>query len=170
MLKRLLITTSAIFIPILLVYGCVGNQEGHSLAMVGEPAPNFILPDLNGQSVSLSDFDGKPVLINFWNTGCPPCRKEMPYLQEIYDYDIYHELILLTINIGESATKVQGFLEDNHLSLPVLLDSDGAVTMKYGMPGIPTTFFVDREGILRDKVIGGFPNKSSIESRLSKIP
>jgi peroxiredoxin len=64
---------------------------------------------------------------------------------------------------------VETFLEDNRLSLPVLLDSDGDITRRYGMPGIPTTFFIDRDGILRAKVIGGFPSKAAIESRLNEI-
>jgi peroxiredoxin len=93
----------------------------------------------------------------------------MPYLQEVYDERQGSELVMLTINIGQNAATVKSFLHDNNLSLPVLLDADAAVTQRYGMPGIPTTFFIDRDGILRVKVIGGFPNKTVIDSRLSEI-
>ena len=155
----------------LVITGCSGGSSGGSstTAIVGKKAPDFTLQDLDGQSVSLSDFEGKPVLINFWNSGCSPCRREMPFLQEIYDEIPDSELVMLTINIGESSATVKKFLGDNNLSLPVLLDTNAAVAQRYSMPGIPTTFFVDRDGILQVKVIGAFPNKAAIESRLSEI-
>lgn len=151
----------------LVITGCSGGSS--TTAIVGKKAPDFTLQDLDGQSVSLSDFEGKPVLINFWNSGCSPCRREMPFLQEIYDEIPDSELVMLTINIGESSATVKKFLGDNNLSLPVLLDTNAAVAQRYSMPGIPTTFFVDRDGILQVKVIGAFPNKAAIESRLSEI-
>jgi len=169
-LRRLLIITPALLlIPGLLIAGCSSDSQTQSTAIIGEPAPDFTLQNLDGESVSFSDFEGRPVLINFWNTGCPPCRGEMPYLQEVYDEQRDTELVLLTINIGQSVSTVKDFLEENNLALPVLLDSDGDVTRRYGMPGIPTTFFIDRDGILRVKVIGGFPTKAAIDRRLSEI-
>ncbi len=165
-LKVILVIILASLTLGLVITGCSG---GSSTAVIGEPAPDFTLPNLDGESVSLTDFEGRPVLINFWNTGCPPCREEMPYLQEVYDERQGSELVMLTINIGQNAATVKSFLHDNNLSLPVLLDADAAVTRRYGMPGIPTTFFIDRDGILRVKVIGGFPNKTVIDSRLSEI-
>jgi peroxiredoxin len=169
-LRRLLIITSALLlIPGLLIAGCSSDSQSPSIATIGKPAPDFTLQNLDGESVSLSDLRGNPVMINFWNTGCPPCRNEMPYLQEVYDENRDTGLVLLTINIGQSASTVNDFLEENKLALPVLLDSDGAVTQRYGMPGIPTTFFIDSGGILRVKVIGGFPTKEAIDTRLSEI-
>ncbi len=165
-LKVILVIILASLTLGLVITGCAG---GSSTAVIGEKAPDFTLPNLDGESVSLTDFEGRPMLINFWNTGCPPCREEMPYLQEVYDERQGSELVMLTINIGQNAATVKSFLHDNNLSLPVLLDTDAAVTQRYGMPGIPTTFFIDRDGILRVKVIGGFPNKTVIDSRLSEI-
>lgn len=165
-LKVILVIILASLTLGLVITGCSG---GSSTGVIGEPAPDFTLPNLDGESVSLTDFEGRPVLINFWNTGCPPCREEMPYLQEVYDERQGSELVMLTINIGQNAATVKSFLHDNNLSLPVLLDADAAVARRYGMPGIPTTFFIDRDGILRVKVIGGFPNKTVIDSRLSEI-
>ena len=154
----------------LVITGCSGGSSGgSSTAIVGKKAPDFTLQDLDGQSVSLSDFEGKPVLINFWNSGCSPCRREMPFLQEVYGEIPGSELVMLTINIGESSATVKKFLGDNNLSLPVLLDANAAVAQSYSMPGIPTTFFIDRDGILQVKVIGAFPNKAAIESKLSEI-
>ena len=166
--NRLLIITLALLVPVLVITGCAGNP-GSKAATVGQPAPDFTLSDLDGNSVSLTDFAGKPVLVNFWNTGCPPCREEMPYLQQVYDENIGTELVMLTINIAESADTVKDFFQDRNLSLPVLLDSDTAVTRRYDIQGIPTTFFIDKEGIIRVKVIGAFPGKSAIDSRMSEI-
>jgi peroxiredoxin len=169
-LKRVLIITSALLLmPALLTAGCSGGDQSPSVATIGKPAPDFTLPDLDGESVSLSDLKGSPVVVNFWNTGCPPCREEMPYLEAVYNENKDSVLVLLTINIGQNASTVADYLEENNLTLPVLLDSDGAVTQHYGISGIPTTFFIDKDGILKVKVIGGFPSKAAIESRLSEI-
>ena len=132
-------------------------------------APDFQLPNLEGQTISLSDLKGKPVLLNFWATWCGPCVSEMPYLQEIYDEWSGKGLVLLTINGGESSSKVSKFMQNQNLSLPVLLDTKQDVFRRYNIMGIPTTFFIDKDGIIQEKVIGAFPNKAEIEKRLSKI-
>ena len=138
-------------------------------ARVGQPAPNFKLQSPDGQSVSLKDHKGKPVLLNFWSTQCPPCVYEMPYLQEAYDEWSGKGLIMLAINMGESSSTVKGFMQSYNLSLPVLLDTELVVAQMYNIVGIPTTFFIDKDGIIREKIIGAFPNKAEIENRLSKI-
>ncbi|OGO40160.1 MAG: hypothetical protein A2147_11085, partial [Chloroflexi bacterium RBG_16_57_8] len=114
---------------------------------VGNYAPNFNLVDLNGEGVSLADFAGKPVLINFWASWCPPCREEMPYLQQIYDEQSGKGLVVLAINIQESPARVRQFLSENNLSIPVLFDLTGNTSEDYGIVPIPTTFFIDGEGV-----------------------
>ena len=94
---------------------------------IGKLAPDFQLPDLDGQSVSLSDLRGKPVLLNFWATWCGPCRNEMPYIQAVYDEWSVRGLVVLAVDIDESPSQVQEFMESNRLSFPVLLDADGMV-------------------------------------------
>jgi len=136
---------------------------------IGNLPPNFQLQYLDGQSVSLSDLRGKPVLINFWATRCPPCVSEMPYLQEIYNEWSETELMLLAINTGEGSTKVKEFMQSNNLSLPVLLDTKQDVAQRYNIRGIPTTFFIDKNGIIQAVNIGAFPNKEAIEGDLTKI-
>ncbi len=135
---------------------------------IGNLAPDFRLQNLDGQTISLSDLRGKPVLINFWATWCPPCRFEMPFLQQVHDGWSAKGLVLLAIDIGESSTTVEKFMTDLNLSLTVLLDTDREVTEDYGIAAIPTTFLIDKEGIIRQKVIGAFPNKEAIESELRK--
>ena len=135
---------------------------------IGNLAPDFELQSLDGETVSLSGLRGKPVLINFWASWCGPCREEMPFLQEILEAKKWSSkgLVILTVNIAEPLITVEKFMEVNQLSLPVLLDRDRNVAQKYNIRVIPTTFFVDKSGIIRDRVIGAFPNKSAIEKRL----
>lgn len=171
-LTKALLITITLFTLGLLITGCAGGGSGSSsppTVTVGSEAPDFTLPDLNGESVSLSGFSGRPLLVNFWNTGCPPCRGEMPYLDEVYDEQKDTELVMLIVDIGESPDTINDFLQDNALSLPVIIDTDGTVARTYGLSGIPTTFFIDRDGIIKSKIIGAFPNKAAIDSRLSKI-
>lgn len=151
----------------LLITGCATGSE--PTATVGKAAPDFELQNLDGQSISLSDLKGKPVLINFWATWCGPCVSEMPYIQEIYGEWSGKGLMVLAINMGESSSKVEQFLQDHNLSLPVLLDTKAVVARMYVKRGIPTTVFIDKEGIIREIVIGAFPNKEAIENRVSKI-
>ena len=152
----------------LLITGCTADSES-SVATVGEAAPNFELQNLDGQSISLSSLKGSPVLINFWATWCQPCVSEMPYIQEIHEDWSDRGLIVLAINIGDSAAEVEQFLQAHNLSLPVLLDTKKVAIPKYGIRAIPTTFFIDKDGIVQVKVIGAFPSKAAIESRLGEI-
>ena len=152
----------------LLVTGCSSPSEP-SDARIGGRAPDFELNSLDGQTISLSDFRGKPVLLNFWASWCGPCVFEMPFLQEIYDEWSGKGLILLAVNIGESSSKVKEFLQKHNLSLPVLLDTKKVAAQKYNIAGIPTTFFIDKDGIIREIFLGAFPNKEIIEKKLSKI-
>ena len=152
----------------LLLIGCSAGSEP-STAIVGKAAPNFQLNNLDGQSVSLGDLRGKPVLINFWATRCPPCRSEMPYIQEIYEEWSGKGLVMLAINIGESPSQVKDFMQSHNFSLPVALDTKQVVAQKYNIQFIPTTFFIDKDGIIQEKIIGAFKTKEAIEKHLSKI-
>ena len=145
------------------------QSKPDSAPQVGRPAPEFQLPNLEGQSISLGDFRGKSVLINFWTTWCPPCRSEMPYIQEVYEEWSDKGLVVLAIDIGESSSKVENFMQSYNLSFPVLLDSNQSVSLKYRIRAIPTTFFIDKDGIIQDISIGAFPSKAEIEESLSKI-
>jgi len=152
---------------VLLLAGC--SPTPTQGIKVGNLAPDFQLHDLDGKAVSLSDLQGKPVLINFWATWCPPCRAEMPYLQQIYEEWSVKGLALSTINIGESSSQVEEFLQSYELSFPVLLDTKQDVSQEYNIRGIPTTFFIDKDGVIQDIKVGSFQSKAEIESNLSKI-
>lgn len=118
-----------------------------------EPAPNFNLVNLAGESVLLSDFSGTPVMINFWATWCPPCRNEMPLI-ESFAKKHDRELIVLAINAGEEEQVVRAFVDETGLDLIFLLDPTNTVANLYRVVGFPTSLFIDENGILKATFIG----------------
>ena len=154
---------------ILLALGSMATSCQSEAPQVGKRAPDFQLNTLDGQSVSLGDLKGKPVLLNFWATWCGPCRIEMPFLQQIYDEWRGRGLVLLAINISESPSQIAEFMQNQGLSFPVLLDSGGEIAQKYNIQYIPSTFFIDKDGIIQDMKVGSFQSKAEIESILNKL-
>ena len=160
-----------------LVAGCSssnlnGEASGGSISPV--EAPDFILPSLDGQVVTLSDFEGKLVLLNFWASWCSPCRYEMPFLEEVSENLKEKGLVLLAVNIGEGPDTVEEFMREFGYSFQVLLDLNGAVASEYNKynvygRGIPMSFFIDREGIIRDIKVGAFQSQEELEERLERI-
>lgn len=150
----------------LIASGCPGEV---SAPEVGKRAPDFELDTLEGQSVTLSQLQGQPVLLNFWATWCGPCVHEMPFLQQVYQDWPEEELVLLGVNIGESPSQAAQFMQSNGLSFTVLLDSQTAVAEEYNIKYIPTTFLIDREGIILEVKVGSFQSKAEIENMLSQI-
>jgi peroxiredoxin len=117
--------------------------------VAGRPAaPEFDLKDPNGKSVRLADFRGRPLVINFWATWCPPCRKEMPSMQRAHEIFAKEGIGLIAINVGEDADTVAQFLTDTQVAFPLPLDETSAVVMSYPVRGLPTTFVLDPEGRL----------------------
>ena len=136
---------------------------------VGKQAPDFQLPSLGGQSVSISDFQGKPILLNFWATWCGPCLQEMPLLQAIFEEQLDNSLVMLAINIGEPAPAVNNFMRNGNYSFPVLLDTERDVAQDYNIRAIPTTFFIDEDGVIQEIKVGAFLNMIELRKSLSKI-
>lgn len=136
---------------------------------VGNLAPDFTLKDLNGENVTLSELRGSPVLINFWATWCYWCLVEMPFLEEVYEEQSKKGLVMLAIDVGESSATVTSFMESNNISLPVLLDVSGVTPGKYNLRGYPTTYFLDKNGVIQGFKIGAFLDKESLEEYVRKI-
>lgn len=156
-----------VLLLIIFVNGCNPSSNGGSGS--GNPAPDFQLQDIEDQTVTLSSLRGSPVMINFWASWCSPCRDEMPFLQQIYEDRDSYGVTLITINLRESLSVVTQFMQNNNLSFPVLLDTDGSVSLNYNVSGIPTTFFIDKDGIIKEKRLGSFNSVAEIEDYLEKI-
>lgn len=132
------------------------NQaEDNSLPIdIGNEAPNFTLNNLSGETVSLEDYRGKTVLINFWGTECPFCVKEMPDLNNLYINHMNEDFEVLAINVGESEKKVKKFLNDEDYQFTILLDDKADIAVKYMVTGIPMSIMIDEEGIIRVVKVG----------------
>lgn len=143
---------------------CVGEIRPE----VGYCAPNFSLKQLNGQTVELYQNDGKPTVINFWATWCPPCKEEMPILQKAYDQ--YKDQVRFLL-VNETAQEkdpddVKKYIDQHKYTFPVLLDpitENGTVGDKYQLIGIPITFILDSDGKIIHKIIGGVEEKAFFE-------
>ena len=118
-------------------------------------AEDFTLVDLSGNEVSLSDFRGKKVFLNFWATWCPPCKAEMPEIEKIYQETKDDDFVILSVEIGEPLNTVKTFIEKNKYNFKVLLDLDQSVATTYGITAIPTSYFIDEEGNIISKQVGG---------------
>jgi thiol-disulfide isomerase/thioredoxin len=120
-------------------------------------APGFALADMDGEQHRLTDYKGKVVLVNFWATWCPPCRREMPALEVLYLKYRERGLIVLAVNQWEDADHVFAYMGQLNVfpTFPVLFDPESRVSADYGVKGLPTSFLVDRQGRLVYRAIGG---------------
>ena len=115
---------------------------------------HFSLPDLNGKQAELSAYAGKVVLLNFWATWCPPCRAEMPSMEVLYRRFKNQGLEILAVNGGEDTAQVQKFIQDNRYTFPVLMDRNNRISALYGITAIPTTYILDRKGMIVGILVG----------------
>jgi peroxiredoxin len=132
-------------------------------------APDFTLQTIDGDTVTLSNLRGKPVMLIFWDTHCPACESQTPFVQAFYDEWSSEKVAVLTIAVGESAAVVQDFVGSQGFTYPVLLDQQARVAQTYGIPGVPVTFFIDAEGIAKAYKIGPFQSREEIESALDTV-
>jgi len=139
----------------LLWYVSFINQSHRVLVLVGDTAPNFTFPGLDGKMVSLTDYRGKVVFLNIWATWCPPCRKEMPSMEKLYQQLKGEDFEILAVSVDTAgATAVGPFMKELNLSFPALLDTRGTVQNLYGTTGLPESFIIGRNGIIEKIVIG----------------
>ncbi len=132
--------------------GCSNDLPGVPVSGV---APDFVLPDLSGKQVRLSELRGSVVLLNFWATWCPPCREEVPSLTRLQQLMAGTRFALVTIAVDEGgAAAVERFFNRTGQRLPTVLDSSGESVRLYGVTGIPETFVIDKQGMVVKKFIG----------------
>ena len=132
----------------------------------GFAAPEFALPMLDGTTVRLSDLRGQVVILNVWASWCPPCRAEMPELERLHETGRERGLAVLAVNstVQDSEAEARAFLDAGRLTLPIALDVSGEVTRSYEVRALPTTFFIDADGIVRRVVLGGPLNRAALET------
>jgi cytochrome c biogenesis protein CcmG, thiol:disulfide interchange protein DsbE len=134
-------------------------DQALSLPYEGLLAPDIQLKTPDGQNVKLSDLRGRPVIMNFWASWCPPCRVEMPALQNAYEIHQNDGLAILGINSAyqDDLSNALPFIQKNGLTFPILLDSSGVASQIYRVNALPTSFFIDAKGYIRKIVVGAMP-------------
>lgn len=134
-------------------------------------APDFALQDTSGQVIRLSDLRGRPVLVNIWASWCGPCRAEMPAMQRLYkDYhDRGFEILAVNSTSEDSPEKAIAFANDLGLTFPILFDFQGEVARLYKAQALPSSFFIDPQGIIQEVVVGGPMAESLLRVRVDRL-
>jgi cytochrome c biogenesis protein CcmG/thiol:disulfide interchange protein DsbE len=154
---RRLVTTLAAVAILVLAFGVVWLQSAkYEPLTVGMAAPDFTLQDMAGKNQKLSDYRGKVIFLNFWATWCKPCKEEMPSMQALWENLKKEEFVMLAISMDRVTTKkdIPPFVENMKLTFPILTDSWGQTDNRYKLMGVPETYIIDQNGVLREKVIG----------------
>lgn len=140
-----------------LVFGqsLVANQfaEQELPPTVGSPVKDFTLADLHGNTLNLTDLRGKPVILNFWATWCPPCKEEFPLLEETAK-KYNDQLHVIAVNYAETQDVVESYVDDHNITIPIVLDKSGLISDIYFVHNYPVTFFIDEDGLLRAQHVG----------------
>ena len=149
----------------------VSSQNRLQAPQAGLYTPGFSLSSIDGKEVSLADLAGSPIIINFWASWCPPCRAEMPDFQQAYLEYSDTDLVLISINSTsqDSLQDVLSFVESYQLTFPILLDTTGVVTRTFNVHSLPTSFFIDRGGIITKVLIGGPIPLSLMRVEINKL-
>ncbi|MFC2043407.1 TlpA disulfide reductase family protein [Chloroflexota bacterium] len=134
-------------------------------------APDFSLSTYEGEIITLSDLRGQPVLINLWTSWCPPCKAEMPALERVYQDFKDDGLEILAVNSTnqDNAADAIGFVQDLGLTFTVLFDNNGNVSKQYRLQALPTSIFINREGVIREIVIGGPMSEALLRTRIKTL-
>lgn len=152
---RWLLPLSAVPVIVLLAYGFRTNPRDVPSPLVGRPAAPFALTTFAGEPVSLESLRGKVVVLNFWASWCyPACYEEAPVLERGWQSTRDRGVVVLGVDIQDTAEKARKFMEDFRITFPNAPDTTGKVSIDYGVYGVPETFFIDRRGVIRAKHVG----------------
>jgi len=134
-------------------------------------APDFELQTTTGETVKLSDMRGQAVLVNLWATWCPPCRAEMPAIEKVYNEYKDDGLVVLAVNMTyqDDATKIEPFINEYGLTFPILLDETSDMAHAYQLRSLPSSYFIGRDGIIHEVVIGGPMAEALLRTRVEEI-
>ncbi len=134
---------------------------------MGRVAPDFTLQALDGSTFRLSEQRGKPVVLNFWATWCGPCQNELPAIQKAAEH-FGDDVVFAGVDQGEKAEVVQSFADKLGLTFTIPMDADGAIGYNYGVQGLPTTFFIDRNGVVQSLWMGEM-NSVTLAENIARI-
>ena len=136
----------------------------------GKPAPDFALKDLSGNTVHLSDFRGKAVVLNFWATWCAPCKAEMPWFVEMQKQYGPQGLAIIGVSLDDDVTpeQIAKFTRQLDVNYTILLGNDDTAKLYGGVDALPTTFYIDRNGTLVDAIMG-LPERDEIEENVKRV-
>lgn len=138
----------------------IGANQGQGLEVglqKGNLAPDFELRSIDGQAIKLSNLRGKKVILNVWATWCPPCRQEMPDMEKFYIEHSNEGTEIVAVNLTKEEKRredVPAFIKEFGLTFPVLLDEDSEVARMYEVVSIPTSYIIDSQGVIRQKILG----------------
>ncbi|EWG09761.1 TlpA disulfide reductase family protein [Cytobacillus firmus] len=138
----------------------------------GSLAPDFELTDMEGNPVKLSDYRGKAVLLNFWASWCPPCRAEMPHMEKLYKKYKDKKFDILAVNLTNTEKNkgdAEKFVKELGLTFTIPMDVKGTVGADYNIMAYPTSYFIDSDGVIREKVLGAL-NEEYMEKEIKKLP
>ncbi len=136
--------------------------------LVDVPAPDVSGVTVDGETIALAEYDGQVIVVNFWATWCGPCEAEMPDLQAAYDTYRDDGLIIVAVNAGEPASAVQTYVTERGLTFPVWLDMDGRLVDQFAVQYFPTTYWIDRDGVVRYRHLG-IMTESTIQSYIDDM-
>jgi peroxiredoxin len=122
--------------------------------LINSKAPDFSLTDLNGKSLNLSSFKGRPILLNFWASWCPYCRKERAHLNKLHEDFTDKKLVIISVSIDKSLAQVKSFMKKHPAEFPVLWDHTGKVSSTYNVSALPTSYLINSDGIIKKKITG----------------
>jgi cytochrome c biogenesis protein CcmG/thiol:disulfide interchange protein DsbE len=134
-------------------------------------APDFTLESMSGETITLSDLQGSVVVLNIWASWCPPCRSEMPALQQVYEKYRDRGLEVLAVNTTyqDREAEARDFVSELGLSLPVLLERTGEIARAYQLHAMPSTYFIDREGVIRGVILGGPMSEATLQTSVEEL-
>jgi peroxiredoxin len=162
--------SAGVFLVLAVMLAACAGSGGSSPAGVneGNQARDFSLETLDGSRVSLEDYRGKVVLVNFWATWCPPCRDEVPDIETTYRERRDEGFVVLGVNVEEPRGAVEPFVAEFDMTYPVLLDESGQVLKMYRAIGLPMSVVVDQEGVIRARHVG-FLTAAELERYLADL-
>jgi peroxiredoxin len=168
MAKKAIIFIVSVLMVISIV-GITGAGCKKACPSVAAKAPEFTVTDLGGKTVNLKDYEGKLVMLVFWQTNCSWCSYQMPFVQEAAKKFADSGLAVLPVNVGESIEKVQAYKEAGKYTLDFLLDKSASVNADYCVPAFPASVFIDKQGKIKSAKLGAFQTENELEGYITSL-